>query len=196
MPHDNALLLRPDWAFRVARAAERYVRSLPESGGQPDYLDRFLRSLPVPERELEHQLLEDLRLRLTALSRHYAEAPAERARRLLVQDYQRTWTLGGLARAVGCRRATLQKDFRRLTSTSVHQFLVRHRVSVAKQLLTGSDLQISRIAAQVGYRSPSAFGRHFKSLTGSTLTTYRVAGHASTERPGAAAPWSQGSITT
>ena len=195
MANDNALLLRPDWAFRVARAVERYVRSLPESGGQSDYLDRFLASLPVPERELEHQLLDDLRLRLTTLSRHYADTPAERARRLLVQEYQRTWTLPGLARAVGCKRATLQRDFRRLTSTSVQQFLVRHRVSVAQRLLVGSDVNVSSIAREVGYRSRRAFARQFKSLTGSTLTTYRIAGPSSAERPAAAA-WSHDSITT
>jgi AraC-like DNA-binding protein len=184
MANDNALLLRPSWAFRVARAADTYVRSLPESGGQPDYLDRFLASLPVPERELEQQLLTELRQRLTTLSRHYAHTPAERARQLLVQQYQRTWTLQGLARAVGCTRTTLQKDFRRLTRTSVQQFLVQRRVSVAQRLLTGSDLKVSSIAREVGYRSHSAFARHFKTLTGSTLMTYRVGGEVPTEHAG------------
>jgi AraC-like DNA-binding protein len=106
---------------------------------------------------------------------------AERARQLLVQNYQRPWTLAGLARAVGCNRTTLQVEFRLLTRTSVHRFLVRHRVSVAKQLLAGSDLKVSRIAQEVGYRSGSAFARHFKMLTGSTLLTYRIRRNASRE---------------
>ena len=106
---------------------------------------------------------------------------AERARQLLVQNYQRPWTLAGLARAVGCNRTTLQEEFRLLTRTSVHRFLVRHRVSVAKQLLAGSDLKVSRVAQEVGYRSASAFARHFKMLTGSTLLTYRIRRHASRE---------------
>lgn len=187
MANNNALLLRPDWAFRVARATETYVRSLPDHGGQSDYLDRFLASLPVPEREFEQQLLEELGRRLSTLTHHYAHTPAERARQLLVQEYQRTWTLQALARAVGCNRTTLQRDFRSLTRTSVHQFLVQHRVSVAKRLLTGSDLKVSSIAQQVGYRSRSALARHFKSLTGSTLTTYRVARHGSAAGDAAAA---------
>ena len=106
---------------------------------------------------------------------------AERARQLLEQNYQRPWTLAGLARAVGCNRTTLQEEFRMLTRTSVHRFLVRHRVSVAQQLLAGSDLKVSRVAQEVGYRSASAFARHFKILTGSTLLTYRTRRNVSRE---------------
>ena len=103
---------------------------------------------------------------------------AERARQLLVHNYQRAWTLASLARAVGCNRTTLQQQFRRLTRTSVHKFLVRQRVSAAQRLLTGSDLKVTRIAQAVGYRSASAFARHFKMLTGSTLLAYRIRRHA------------------
>jgi len=171
--NDTALLLRPDWAFHVAHAVERFVRTLRDDGGEPPYLDRFLTTLPVPERELEHQLLQELRQRLANLAHQYANTPAERARQLLLDKYQQPWTLDGHARAVGRNRTTLQEAFRRLTRTSVHRFLVQRRVSVAKQLLAGSDLKVSRIAQEVGYRSHSAFARHFKSLTGSTLMTYR-----------------------
>lgn len=173
--NNNALLLRPEWAFHVAHAVELFVRSLPEETDQSRYIDRFFTSLPVPEGEFEHQLLQELRQRLARLAHQYASTPAERARQLLVNEYQQPWTLEGLARAVGCNRTTLQEAFRSLTRTSVHRFLVQRRVSVAKQLLTGSDLKVSSIAQEVGYRSVSAFARHFKSLTGSTLMTYRQA---------------------
>jgi AraC-like DNA-binding protein len=182
LPNNTALFLRPEWAFQVAREVERFVRSLRAGGARPPYLDGFLTSLPVPERELEHQLIQALRQRLAGLAQPYSGSPAERARQLLVEEYQQPWTLEGLARAVGCNRTTLQEAFRSLTRTSVHRFLVRHRVSIAKQLLTGSDLKVSSIAQEVGYRSHSAFARHFKSLTGSTLTTYRVTRNGSADR--------------
>jgi AraC-like DNA-binding protein len=50
----------------------------------------------------------------------------------------------------------------------------------AQQLLTESDLKISCIGQEVGYRSHSAFARHFKSVTGSTLTMYRGSRNDST----------------
>ena len=124
---------------------------------------------------MEHDITLILRPSWVADPSHDpSRSRAERARQLLVQDYQRPWTLASLARAVGCNRTTLQEEFRMLTRTSVHRFLVRRRVSVAQQLLAGSDLKVSRIAQEVGYRSASAFARHFKILTGSTLLMYRI----------------------
>lgn len=172
--YETALLLRPKWVFHVAYEVELFVQSLSDTEAEPPCLDGFFTSLPVAERELEHQLLCELRCRLASLCHRQVRTRAERVRQLLVQEYQKPWTIDGLARAVGCNRTTLQEEFRRLTRTSVHRFLVRRRVSVAQELLTGSDLKISCIGSEVGYRSHSAFARHFKSVTGSTLTTYRV----------------------
>jgi AraC-like DNA-binding protein len=112
--------------------------------------------------------------RLATTPAAHPRTRAEHARQLLVRDYQRPWTLAALARAVGCNRTTLQEEFRTLTRTSVHRFLVRRRVSVAQQLLIRSNLKVSRIAQEVGYRSPSAFARHFKIVTGLTLMMYRL----------------------
>ena len=170
----DAFLLRPKWVFQVAREVELFVQSLRDEAANPRSLDLFFASLPVPEHELERQLLHELHSRLTPLTRQGVTTRAELARQLLIQEYRKPWTLVSLARAVGCNRTTLQEEFRTLTRTSVHKFLVRHRVSVATQLLTESDLKVSRIAQEVGYRSHSAFARHFKNETGSTLTTYRM----------------------
>jgi AraC-like DNA-binding protein len=171
--HDTATVLRPEWVYQIARHVERFVRSS-RGTEAPPCLDRFLTSLPVAERALEHQIIQDLRRHLATVGQRPSGSPAERALQLLVEDYRQPWTLEALARTVGCNRTTLQQAFRTLTRTTVHRFLIRHRVSMAKQLLTGSDLKVSSIAQEVGYKSHSAFARHFKSLTGSTLTTYRV----------------------
>jgi AraC-like DNA-binding protein len=175
----DAFLLRPKWVFQIAREVERFVQSLRDEAAKPRSLDLFFASLPVPERELERQLLHELHSRLTPLTHERVTTRAELARQLLIQEYRKPWTLVSLARAVGCNRTTLQEEFRMLTLTSVHKFLVQHRVSVARQLLTGSDLKVTRIAQEVGYRSHSAFARHFKNETGSTLTTYRMGRNAS-----------------
>jgi len=171
---DTALLLRPEWVFQVARGVELFVRSLQSNDAKSRCLDCFLISLPAAQRELEERLLDELRCRLAVLSHQRVGTRAERAQQLIIEEYWKPWTLDGLAREVGCNRTTLQEEFRLLTRTSLHRFLVRYRVSIAERLLTASDVKVSSIARQVGYRSYSAFSRHFKSVTGLTLMTYRV----------------------
>lgn len=168
-------LLRPDWVFQIARAVEGFVRSLAGVAAESSRLERFFTSLPPPEFDLERWILRDIRDRL-ALSRGLlgSRTRAEHARQLLLDQYREPWTLASLARAVGCNRTTLQQEFHTLTRTTVHQFLVQRRVLVGAQLLEESDLKISRVSQEVGYRSHSAFVRHFKRIRGVTLSSYRL----------------------
>jgi AraC-like DNA-binding protein len=168
------LLLRPDWVFSVACEVDLFIQSLMGEAPRTISIGGFFDSLPAPERQMERQLLRELRERIANLPRERDTTRAERARQLIVQDYQKPWTLADVAREIGCNRTTLQEEFRSLTRTSFHKFLVRHRVSIAQQLLATSDLKASCIAREVGYKSNSAFARHFKSITGFTLTTYRL----------------------
>lgn len=183
----ESLLLRPEWVFAVAEEVERFLRSLRDTVVDSSTLERFFTALPLAKHEFEQKLLLDLRSALTSLShrkeedrsadrstKQVARGCAERARTLLIDEHCKAWTLTALARAVGCNRTTLQEEFRILTGTTVHKFLVQHRVAVAQRLLTESDLKISRVPLEVGYRSRSAFARHFRNVTGLTPTTYRV----------------------
>jgi AraC-like DNA-binding protein len=171
-------LLRPEWVLEIARAMEVFVRSLDGRAADPVSLDRFFRALPVAERDFERWILHGIRDRLTMpVGVDGSPSRAEHARQLLFDDYRKPWTLVLLARAVGCNRTTLQSEFQALTQTTVHQFLVRRRVAMALRLLEDSDLKISRVSREVGYRSHSAFVRHFKRITGVTLATYRKTTH-------------------
>ena len=162
--------------LQIAREVDTFVRSLAGARAEPLRLNRFFTSLPLPERDLERQFLTDLRDRLFYSHGLAAKRTrAERARQLIVAEYRRGWTLAELARTVGCNRTTLQEEFQKLTGTTVHRFLVRRRVAVAERLLEDANLKISCISLEVGYRSHSAFARHFKTITGLTLTKYRKA---------------------
>jgi AraC-like DNA-binding protein len=178
--------LRPEWVFQVARELEAFARSEGAATSEPPGLEGFLSALPPPEAALERQLLDALRDALSrAPGRQGPPARAELARRLLAAEYRRPWTLAELARAAGCNRTTLQEEFQRLTGTTVHRYLVQQRVSAARHLLRQSDLKVSCVAREVGYRSPGALARHFKSITGVTPTSYRVTpGHGSAADPG------------
>lgn len=175
MAIDPLPLLRPDWVLQIAQAVNDFATSLPPGGTSAGVVDAFVSTLPPPWSELERRFFADLRDGLCAshgLAGRFARG--ERARLLLATDYRSPWTLPSLARAVGCNRTTLQQEFQHVTGTSVHRYLVERRVHEARRLLAGTDVKTSRVSQEVGFRSASAFGRHFKRITGVTLSTYRA----------------------
>lgn len=174
MAVDSDPLVRPDWVLQITQAVNRFATSLPPSGTSSSTVDAFVSTLPPPSSELERRFVAELRDALCA-SRGLAgrQSRGERARVLLSTEFRSPWTLASLSRAVGCNRTTLQQEFQRATGTSVHRFLVHRRVHEAQRLLATSDVKTSQVCQEVGFRSASAFGRHFKRITGVTLSAYR-----------------------
>ena len=153
---DVSVLLRPEWVSRVARDVDAFRTLFGSDSRDTGCVDRFLTSLPPAECAVERQILSDLRQRLTLVHATVSGTPAERARRLLNDDYRQRWTLAdSSARRVGCNRTTLQEEFHDLTGTTVHRFLVRRRVSVAAQLLDAAAVKVSCVSLEVGYQSYS-----------------------------------------
>ncbi|MEU8820013.1 AraC family transcriptional regulator [Actinoplanes sp. NPDC048796] len=93
----------------------------------------------------------------------------------VVSDPRRPWTIDGLARVAGVSRATLVRHFSAATGLGVADFVTRTRMTIAADLLTGTDRTLDDIAAAVGYRSASAFGKAFRTTTGSTPSALRRA---------------------
>ncbi|MBY8880140.1 AraC family transcriptional regulator [Actinacidiphila acidipaludis] len=93
----------------------------------------------------------------------------------VVHEPQRPWTIAALARVAGVSRATLVRHFSAATGMGVADFLTRTRMTVAADLLTTTGRSLEDIAASVGYRSPSAFGRAFRDITGTTPARWRRA---------------------
>lgn len=93
----------------------------------------------------------------------------------VVHEPHRRWTLAGLAEVAGVSRATLVRHFPAATGTGVADFLTRTRMTVAADLLTTTQRSLEDIAGSVGYRSPSAFGRAFRTVTGTTPASWRRA---------------------
>jgi len=63
--------------------------------------------------------------------------------------------------------------FRHVTGHGIKEFVVHHRIRLAKQLLRYESLSVSEIAFAVGYSSPSGFSKTFKRRVGCSPTTYR-----------------------
>lgn len=70
-------------------------------------------------------------------------------------------------------RATFIRRFQSATGMTFGQFLTRARLMTAADLLTNSDRNVAGVAAQVGYKSESAFTRAFRAATGETPVQFR-----------------------
>lgn len=58
------------------------------------------------------------------------------------------------------------RAFKRSTGLSPHQYVLRSRISRAKDLLVGTDLPVGEIAMRVGFATPSHFAQQFRRIVG------------------------------
>ncbi|MGW6982359.1 GlxA family transcriptional regulator [Streptomyces sp. NPDC054932] len=107
------------------------------------------------------------------------QPPAPRGSRLeplmlwMEDNARRDLTLDELALQSGMSVRTLNRRFREQTGTSPLQWLHRARIRRAQHLLETTAHPVERIAAQVGFGSPTAFRERFKRLTGTSPHAYR-----------------------
>ena len=64
-----------------------------------------------------------------------------------------------LCKSIGMSRAQLYRKFSALTNTSVHHFIRKLRLVKAKELLLNTDLNVSEVAYDTGFKNPSHFSR-------------------------------------
>ena len=75
------------------------------------------------------------------------------------------WTLEKLADIAGMSRSRFAQDFKSTVGTTLGEYLVGWRVAVAQELLRGAT-PLKQVASQVGYGSPLALTRAFRSRMG------------------------------
>ena len=76
------------------------------------------------------------------------------------------WTLEELAKQAGLSRSVLAERFTQFVGIPPIQYLTKWRMQIAAELLTGSNINVASIAAQIGYESEAAFSRAFKKMIG------------------------------
>lgn len=85
---------------------------------------------------------------------------------LLHRHYTQPLEVERLAREANMSVSSFHLHFKNITCSSPLQYLKRIRLLKARQLLVQGDNNISRIALEVGYESPSQFSREYRRYFG------------------------------
>lgn len=83
-----------------------------------------------------------------------------------------------LCKAMGSSRSQLHRKITALTGMSTSGFQRSIRLNRAKELLRESDLNVSEIAYDIGFRDPNYFTKAFSSAYGLTPTQFRKEGRS------------------
>jgi len=79
-----------------------------------------------------------------------------------------------IAKAVFCSKSTLEKLFQNINHISVHDYIIRRRMSKGGKLLfQNSELSVLDVALQVGYNSHESFTRAFKQVWNCNPSEFR-----------------------
>ena len=82
-------------------------------------------------------------------------------------------SLHKMAETAGLSTAHFSQMFRKSTGESPHQFVLRHRVERAKDLLRASDARVLDVAVACGFKTQQHFARIFRQICGTSPTEYR-----------------------
>jgi transcriptional regulator GlxA family with amidase domain len=144
-------MIRSDHGSAVAADAARLsVMALEREGGQAQFI--VPEQPPTPRGSLLEPLL-----------------------RWMEDESGRDLTLEEIAAHAGMSTRTLNRRFREQTGTTPLQWLHRARIRRAQHLLETTAQPVDRIAAQVGFGSPTAFRDRFKRVAGTSPNAYRRA---------------------
>ena len=88
------------------------------------------------------------------------------------------WPVRKLARVSGVSEAHFSRSFKQAFGLPPHRYLLTRRVERAKALLRETDLPVTDIAFQAGWRSLGTFGRTFRDVTGESPSAVRARARA------------------
>jgi len=82
-------------------------------------------------------------------------------------------SLDKMAEAAGLSTAHFAQMFRKSTGESPHQFVLRHRVERAREMLRAADARVLDVAVACGFKTQQHFARVFRRECGASPTEYR-----------------------
>lgn len=97
----------------------------------------------------------------------------ESTKRFIHEKLSEKISLDTLAQHVNVTNSYLCKQFKKATGLTVVEYINRHRVELAKELLTSKNIRIIEIAYETGFQSLSQFNRSFHRYTGQSPTEFK-----------------------
>jgi len=92
----------------------------------------------------------------------------KKAKELLFESFSNPPTITELAKAIGLNEFQLKVGFKEIYGNSPYQYLLDHKLEIARQLLTQDKLQVGEVADRIGYANTSHFIAAFKRKFGLT----------------------------
>jgi AraC family transcriptional regulator len=78
-----------------------------------------------------------------------------------------------MAQAVQLSTSHFSRMFRKSTGEAPHQFVLRHRVERAKEMLRAAEARVLDVAVACGFKTQQHFARVFRQMCGVSPTEYR-----------------------
>lgn len=104
-----------------------------------------------------------------------SDAQLSRALQVMHMQPHVSWKIQGLAEVAGMSRAGFARRFSELLGVPPIEYLTQWRLSKARALLAGTNLDMVEIAGRCGYASAPSFSRRFKETFGVGPGSYRRA---------------------
>ncbi len=146
----------------LRRAASFPGRKTPLDRGQP-----LPESIRLTAEHQKHHLLGKVMLHI---DQHFRESIDQKE----------------LAQRFGMTPFRFSRLFKDVNGVGFMEYILGRRMEYAKELLGNSQMQVTSIGYEAGFKDPSYFARSFKQLTGCTPSEYRQALRKGEIKPGAA----------
>ena len=128
----------------------------------------------MPTNYPSHQfayILSHVKLTKTPYRSFCQKLESELRQRINNPDFQ----IADICQSLLMSRTHLYRKIKQHYNSSFSELITTLRLNLSKKLLLESELSISQIAYEVGYRDPSYFVRTFKKHEGMTPRAYRCA---------------------
>ena len=175
-------LIRCDASVNALFSQDQKVVRLSDSGHLPPILRELQQTLKTPEQQ-ENYLDLLIPLLFTAIGNDYCKQlylyksgirHLRTASEYIASNFHRNLNCQKIAALSGVSLNYLNKLFTEQFGMTVNAYINRLRIREAVQLIERTDIALTEIYRQIGYKTNQNFNKQFTKLVGCTPTSYRM----------------------